>query len=157
MSSTRELLGTRRPCARTRTVQYRTVGLYCTILKDISTVRVLYSYSSSLCARDRGRCGTVPVSVLVPGVAFVGISVGIVPIQSLMHSLTFLAIHPSKEGDSLRSYTFFLEGDKVCNSTVPVRVRRSVTGTVPYHVKWGGAVRCQGEHLNRKQENCIKI
>ena len=37
---------------------------------------------------------------------------GIVPIRLRTHSLTFLAIHPaSKEGDSLRSYSFFLEGD----------------------------------------------
>ena len=35
--------------------------------------------------------------------------------NNIVHSLTFLALHPSKEGDSLRSYSFFLEGDKVCN------------------------------------------
>ena len=58
----------------------------------------------------RGRYGIrIGTSTVPAGVAFVGI--GRYRTNTITHALTFLAIHPSKEGDSLRSYSFFLEGD----------------------------------------------
>ena len=53
--------------------------------------------------------------------------------NTITHAYTFLAIHPSKEGDSLRSYSFFLEGDicKLVIATVLVRVL-AVVSTVLY-------------------------
>ena len=41
---------------------------------------------------------------------------------SHLRACKFLALHPSKEGDSLRSYSFFLEGD---NPQVPVNATYS--------------------------------
>ena len=41
--------------------------------------------------------------------------------NTITHAYTFLAIHPSKEGDSLRSYSFFLEGDYSYYKLIEVR------------------------------------
>ena len=57
---------------------------------------------------------------------------------SHLHACKFLALHPSKEGDSLRSYSFFLEGDKWAAAgaypyeTVYGSWKNSSTRTVPY-------------------------